>query len=71
MSQAPLNIPGVVMVSLSEAYAIAIGHHRAGRMGEAAGVYRAILDADPRQADALHLLGCWRGRPGGGRRRCR
>ncbi|ALJ36266.1 tetratricopeptide repeat protein [Azospirillum brasilense] len=52
------------MVSLSEAYAIAIGHHRAGRMGEAAGVYRAILDADPRQADALHLLGVLAGQTG-------
>ncbi|MGR0185366.1 tetratricopeptide repeat protein [Azospirillum aestuarii] len=61
MSQAQ---PGVVMVSLSEAYAIAIGHHRAGRMGEAAGVYRAILDADPRQADALHLLGVLSGQTG-------
>ncbi|AWJ88314.1 tetratricopeptide repeat protein [Azospirillum baldaniorum] len=65
MSQAQ---PGVVMVSLSEAlseaYAIAIGHHRAGRMGEAAGVYRAILDADPRQADALHLLGVLAGQTG-------
>lgn len=54
------------MVSLSEAYAIAIGHHRAGRMGEAAGVYRAILDADPRQADALHLLGVLAGQTGRG-----
>ncbi|AWJ83859.1 hypothetical protein TSH58p_10180 [Azospirillum sp. TSH58] len=54
------------MVSLSEAYAIAIGHHRAGRMGEAAGVYRAILDADPRQADALHLLGVLFGQTGRG-----
>ncbi|WP_353858473.1 tetratricopeptide repeat protein [Azospirillum formosense] len=61
MSQAQ---PGVVMVSLSEAYAIAIGHHRAGRLGEAAGVYRAILDADPRQADALHLLGVLAGQTG-------
>ncbi|MGY0714245.1 tetratricopeptide repeat protein [Azospirillum argentinense] len=64
MSQAPLNVPGVAMVSLSEAYAIAVGHHRAGRMGEAAGVYRAILDADPRQADALHLLGVLAGQTG-------
>lgn len=52
------------MVSLSEAYAIAIDHHRAGRFGEAAHVYRLILDADPAQADALHLLGVLCGQTG-------
>jgi predicted O-linked N-acetylglucosamine transferase (SPINDLY family) len=33
-------------------------HHRAGRIEEAAKSYRQILTTDPRQPDALHLLGC-------------
>ena len=32
-------------------------HHRAGRLPEAAAGYRAILARDPRQPDALYLLG--------------
>ncbi len=35
----------------------AVEHHQAGRLREAAAVYRAILDANPMDADALHLLG--------------
>ncbi len=35
----------------------AIGHHRAGRLAEAEGIYSAILHAVPDHADALHLLG--------------
>ena len=37
--------------------ASAIGHHRAGRHGEAAAMYRQLLDAQPDNFDALHLLG--------------
>ncbi len=33
-------------------------HHRAGRIDEAAKNYRQMLAEDPRQPDALHLLGC-------------
>ena len=35
----------------------AIRHHHAGRLAEAASIYRQILDADPQHHDALHLLG--------------
>ena len=34
-----------------------LAHHRAGRLDQAAATYRAVLDAEPRHADALHLLG--------------
>ena len=32
-------------------------HHSAGRLFEAEGIYQQILQADPNQPDALHLLG--------------
>src|SRR4051812_10900070 len=34
-----------------------VAHHQAGRLAEAERCYRAVLAADPRQPDALHLLG--------------
>jgi len=52
------------MPTLSEALAIAHGHHQAGRIDLAEEIYRRILAADPEHADALHLLGalfCQRG----------
>jgi predicted O-linked N-acetylglucosamine transferase (SPINDLY family) len=45
------------MPTLSEALAIAIEHHRAGRLGLAEEIYRRILAVEPEHADALHLLG--------------
>ncbi|OYD80729.1 tetratricopeptide repeat protein [Azospirillum brasilense] len=35
----------------------AVAHHRAGRLADAERDYRAVLEADPRHPDALHLLG--------------
>ena len=35
----------------------ALRHHQEGRLAEAEQMYRQILAVDPRQADALHLLG--------------
>jgi predicted TPR repeat methyltransferase len=42
---------------MSDALAVALEHHRAGRLRQAAGDYRAILEKDPKNADALHWLG--------------
>jgi predicted O-linked N-acetylglucosamine transferase (SPINDLY family) len=39
------------------ALVIGIEHHRAGRLREAESLYRQVLQADPNQPDALHLLG--------------
>ncbi|MGD0464813.1 MAG: tetratricopeptide repeat protein [Tepidisphaeraceae bacterium] len=36
---------------------LATEHHRAGRLGEAEGLYRHILQAEPENAEALHRLG--------------
>ena len=40
-----------------DALAIALEHHRAGRVRQAAAAYRALIDADPTHADALNWLG--------------
>jgi tetratricopeptide (TPR) repeat protein len=45
------------MTTLPEAFALALEHHRAGRLEAAEKIYQQILAAKPNQADALHLLG--------------
>jgi tetratricopeptide (TPR) repeat protein len=45
------------MATISEALAIAIQHHNAGRLSAAEQIYRQILAVEPNHADALHLLG--------------
>jgi tetratricopeptide (TPR) repeat protein len=45
------------MATISEALAIAIQHHRAGRLQAAEQIYRRILAVEPNHADAWHLLG--------------
>ena len=45
------------MATISEALAIAIQHHQAGRLQAAEDIYRKILAAQPNHGDAWHLLG--------------
>ena len=45
------------MATLSEALALAAGHHQAGDLAAAEHVYRQILAAEPHCADAWHLWG--------------
>ncbi len=45
------------MATISELLTAAIQHHQVGRFQAAEQIYRQILQADPKQADALHLLG--------------
>ncbi|HWY85822.1 MAG TPA: hypothetical protein VNX28_03805, partial [Gemmataceae bacterium] len=45
------------MATISEALTIAIEHHQGGRLQVAEQIYRQILQVDPNQPDALHLLG--------------
>ncbi|HWP39396.1 MAG TPA: tetratricopeptide repeat protein, partial [Tepidisphaeraceae bacterium] len=37
--------------------ATALAHHQAGRLAEAEALYRQILDSDPQDPQAMHLLG--------------
>lgn len=52
------------MVTVREALAAAVGHHRDGRLDEARPLYHSILKAVPGQPDALHLLGVLEGQRG-------
>ena len=45
------------LVSIPQAFELAVQHHQAGRLAEAEAICRQILAADPRHADAFHLLG--------------
>ena len=45
------------MATISEALTIAVQHHQAGRLQAAEQIYRRVLEVDPNQADAIHLLG--------------
>jgi predicted O-linked N-acetylglucosamine transferase (SPINDLY family) len=45
------------MATLSEALAIAVAHHQAGRLETAQDLYRRILAVEPNHARALQLLG--------------
>jgi len=44
-------------LSADQAFALALQHHRAGRLAEAERAYREILRSEPEHADSLHLLG--------------
>jgi len=45
------------MATLSEAFAIAVASHQAGRLDHAEEIYRRILAAEPAHAHAWHMLG--------------
>ena len=45
------------MATFEQALALAIQHHRAGRLGEAKNLYRRLIDANPNIAMPIHLLG--------------
>ena len=60
MSGAPSPVPGPASndtARIDGLYELAMRRHQAGELREAEELYRAILDSDPRQLDALHFLG--------------
>jgi predicted O-linked N-acetylglucosamine transferase (SPINDLY family) len=44
-------------LTVAQALALAVRQHQAGQLAQAEQLYRAILQADPHQAEVLHLLG--------------
>ena len=45
------------MATISEALVVAMRYHQSGNLQQAEAIYRQILQVDPSNADALHLLG--------------
>lgn len=45
------------MPTVAEALAMAVAHHQQGRFAQAEQIYRQVLQVEPRQHDAWHLLG--------------
>jgi predicted O-linked N-acetylglucosamine transferase (SPINDLY family) len=58
----PAQTPQAAPVSLSQTLELARTHYQAGRLEQAEQLYRQILQGDPNQVDALHLLGLIAGR---------
>lgn len=45
------------VLTIQQAFDLALQHHQAGKLVEAETLYRQILTVEPRQAETLHLLG--------------
>jgi len=45
------------MATIAEALELGLQHHQSGRLPQAEQIYRQILDVQPQNADAAHLLG--------------
>ncbi len=54
----------MTQITVEQAMQIALGHHQAGRLAEAEGIYRQVLAQRPDHAEALHLLGVLAGQVG-------
>src|ERR1700722_5419007 len=44
-------------MDLRQKMAEGMAHHQAGRLGEAEGIYRQVLEVEPKQPQAVHYLG--------------
>ena len=53
----PNSSPNQPSPAIQQSLDLAMGHHAAGDLPKAEGLYRQILQTDPKQPVALHLLG--------------
>lgn len=44
-------------MDINSTYRSALQHHQQGQLAQAEALYRKVLDASPKHADALHYLG--------------
>ena len=57
LGKATSRSPGQQTLAIQESIDLAQQHHIAGRLSQAESIYQQILQADPNQPVALHLLG--------------
>ncbi|MAF95921.1 MAG: hypothetical protein CMM60_09245 [Rhodospirillaceae bacterium] len=57
LGKATIRYPGQQTPAIQESIDLAVKHHAAGRLPEAESIYQQIIQADPNQPVALHLLG--------------
>jgi Tfp pilus assembly protein PilF len=46
-------------VTIPQALQLALQHHQANHLQEAEQIYRQVLEVEPNNSDALHLLGAY------------
>ena len=57
LGKATIPSPGQQTPTTQQSLELAVQHHKAGDLAKAEGLYQQVLQADPRQPAALHLLG--------------
>ena len=57
LGKATIRSPGQQTPAIQQSLALAVRHHNSGDLLKAEGIYQQILQADPNQPVALHLLG--------------
>lgn len=56
LSSPAISLPNAIDVAAQDLQ-MALSHHQSGRLSQAEALYRSILAAQPRHADAMHYLG--------------
>ena len=57
LGKATIPSPGQQSPTIQQSLELAVRHHNAGDLAKAEGIYQQVLQADPNQPIALHLLG--------------